>query len=442
MNLSATASMDTQDGNIMTFKQFIACATFALSAITAQAAPVLIDRVIAIVDDDVLMESELQKRLNTVRVQNRGSELPSEDVLREQVLERMISESSQVQMADRSGIRVTDSQLNDAMLRIAEQNNMSLQQFEQAMKDEGVSFVDAREQIRNEMRVSRVQQFQVGERIQITDQDIDYFLASDIGRMASAEEYHLRHILIEVPSSASPEAYKAANDKADDIVKRLRAGANFASTAMAESSGRTALNGGDMGWRKEAQLPSLFADVAPKLAVGEVSDPISSASGFHIIKLEEKRGGSTKMIDQTKVRHILIQTNEVRDDAQAEELIQQLYERLQAGEDFAALAREFSDDPGSGASGGDLGWVNPGDMVPAFDATMENTATNEISAPFKSRFGWHILEIQGRKKTDVGEELQRNQIRQMLYARRFDEELPIWLRKVRSEAYVDIKEAQ
>jgi len=343
-------------------------------------------------------------------------------------------------MADRGGIRISDAQLNEALGRIAAQNNMTLPQFQKAMEKEGVSFASARQQILNEMRISRVQRFQVGERIQITDQDVDYFLASDLGKMASAAEYNLGHILIAVPSEASPADLQAAEKKAQALVKKLRNGADFHQMAIAESSGRTALDGGDLGWRKEAQLPGIFAPVAPKLQVGGISDPIKSASGYHIVKLKDKRGGNTQLITQTKARHILIRTNEVRDQQQAEELINQLYQRLQAGEDFATLAQEFSDDPGSGASGGDLGWVNPGDMVPEFDTTMQETAAGKISAPFESQFGWHILQVEDRRQTDVGAENQRNQVRQMLYSRRFEEELPIWLRKIRSEAYVDIKE--
>ncbi|MEK9713005.1 MAG: peptidylprolyl isomerase [Thalassolituus sp.] len=417
------------------------CSAFVLSSTPAQAAPVLIDEVAAVVDDDIIMESELLQRMKTVRVQNKENELPDDSALKDQVLERMITESIQLQMADRAGIRISESQLDDAMTRIAAQNNISLSEFQQAMASEGVTFSYAREQIRNEMRISRVQQYQVGERIQITDQDVDYFLASDIGRMASAAEYRLRHILIAVPSGATPDDYKAADAKAVQLVSELRGGAEFGRVAMAESQGRTALNGGDMGWRKEGQLPSLFAELAPKMKTGEISDPIRTASGFHIIKLEDKRGGGTQVIEQAKVRHILIQNNELRDEQQSEQLIQQLYSQLKAGADFDALAREYSDDPGSKTSGGDLGWVSPGDMVPEFEAAMTRTTTGEISEPVRSQFGWHVLEVTDRRDTDIGEEVQRNQVRQMLYGRRFEEELPIWLRKIRSEAYVDIKES-
>lgn len=433
--------MDTQDGNIMTIKQRIT--TFILScclAFSAHAQLQRLDYVVAQVDDDIILHSELQQRIEQIKRQNRGTALPSDTQLRDQVLERMIIESIQLQMADRGGVRISEAQLNDALERIAMQNNLSLPQFQQAMEAEGTSFSLAREQIRTEMRISRVQRFQVGERIQITDQDVDYFLASDLGRMASSAEYNLAHILIATPENASASDIRNAQNKANELVRKLRAGADFQQMAIAESNARNALEGGNLGWRNEAQLPSLFAPVATRLAVGEISDPISSSGGFHIVTLLDKRGGATQIITQTKVRHILLQTNEIRDEQQSEQLINVLHQRLQAGEEFAALARQYSDDPGSGSQGGDLGWVNPGDMVPIFDQTVDNTPIDGISEPFQSQFGWHILTVEDRRQTDIGEELQRNQVRQMLYSRRFEEELPIWLRKIRAEAYVHIKD--
>ncbi|MBE0482415.1 MAG: peptidylprolyl isomerase [Bacterioplanes sp.] len=435
--------MDTQDGNIMTIKQrittiFLSCCL----AFSAHAQLQQLDFVVAQVDDDIILHSELQQRIEMIKRQNRGNTLPNDALLRDQVLERMIIESIQLQMADRGGIRISEAQLNDALERIALQNDMSLPQFQQAMEAEGTSFQMAREQIRTEMRISRVQRFQVGERIQITDQDVDYFLASDLGRMASSAEYNLAHILIATPENASASDIRNAQNKANTLVQQLRAGADFKQVAIANSNARNALEGGDLGWRKEAQLPSLFAPIATQLAVGEISDPISSSGGFHIVTLLDKRGGATQIITQTKVRHILLQPNELRDEQQSQQLIQMLHQRLQAGEAFADLAREHSDDPGSGSQGGDLGWVNPGDMVPEFDQTMQRTANNTLSEPFQSQFGWHILTVEDRRETDIGVELQRNQIRQMLYSRRFEEELPIWLRKIRAEAYVDVKERQ
>ena len=416
----------------------------ALLAITASsvlsAAPETLDRVTAIVDDSVIMESELKARIASVQNQNKGKPLPPESVLRAQVLERLILESIQLQMADRGGIKISDQQLTDTLNRIAKQNRMTLEQFRDALAADGLSYRDAVEQIRTEMRISRVQKFQVNNRIQISPQDVDYFLASKAGQLASEAEYRIGHILISVPSQASPSEINQAREKAQRLVKEIRAGKDFSQQAIANSNGRNALKGGDLGWRKEAQLPSLFADVAPGLQVGEISEPLKSASGFHIIKVTDKRGGSSVMVTQTKVRHILVMPNEIRSEADAKARIDQVYNKIANGEDFAELAKEYSDDPGSGSAGGDLGWVNPGDMVPKFDQTMQDTQPGGLSKPFKSKFGWHILQVEDRKDTDLGEQVQRNQVRQMLQARRFDEELPIWLRKIRSEAYVDIKE--
>ena len=423
----------------MTIKRYFLALGLTLFASVGIAKPQPLDRVIAVVDEGIIMNSELQQRLSLLKQQNAGAQLPPDNVLRKQVLERMVVESIQLQMADRAGIRISDAQLNDALQRIAAQNGMSLQQFRQAMEAEGTPFNAAREQIRDEMRISRVQRFQVGERVQISEQDIDYFLASELGKMTSAAEYQLSHILIAVPEAASASDIQAAEAKAEALREQVVNGADFRQLAIAESAGRNALNGGELGWRKEAQLPSIFADVVPKLNIGDVSKPVRSSSGFHLVTLTDKRGGSTRIINQSKARHILITTNELRDSREAEELINSLYQRAKDGEDFAALAKEFSDDPGSGASGGDLGWVSPGDMVPEFNQTMLDMPVGEISAPFRSQFGWHILQVQERRDTDVGEKLQRQQVRQMLYGRRFEEELPIWLRKIRSEAYVDIK---
>jgi peptidyl-prolyl cis-trans isomerase SurA len=317
---------------------------------------------------------------------------------------------------------------------------MNLEQFRAAMEAEGIPFATAREQIETEMITSRLQRIRVGETIQITDQDVDYFLASEIGKMASAAEYRLGHILVSVPADASASDLQKAELKARALVARIRAGANFTDVAIGESDGRNALKGGDLGWRKEGQLPGIFATVVPTLAAGEVSDPIRSSSGYHLVAVLEKRGGNSQLITQYQVRHILVSPNELRSKDESETLINQLYQRLLQGADFAVLAKEFSDDPGSGSAGGDLGWVSPGAMVPEFDATLQQAQIGNISAPFETQFGWHILQVQAQRQSDIGKEMQRNQIRQLLYSRRFEEELPLWLRKIRTEAYVDIKE--
>ena len=411
-----------------------------LFSVNLHAAPVLLDHVVAIVDDDLIMSSELEQRVQMIKAQNKGGALPDESLLRNQILEQMILDSVQLQMADRGNIYISDNELNQAMSNIAAQNNMTLMEFRQEVDQQGISFSAARQQIENEMRIARVQRFQVGERIQISDQDVDNFLASEIGRMASSSEYRLGHILISTPANASSSDILNAEKKAEELVKQLRKGDDFHQLAMAHSNSRTALEGGDLGWRNETQLPSLFSAIAPSLNIGDIAGPISSSSGYHIVKLLNKRGGNTKLVTQYKTRHILLSPNELRDEAAAKEQADDIYTRLNRGDDFALLAREFSDDPGSGAQGGELGWVNVGDMVPEFNQTMLSTPVGQFSAPFKTQFGWHILQVEEQRETDVGVENQRNQVRNLLYARRFEDELPIWLRKVRSEAYVEVKE--
>ena len=414
------------------------CTAFSLT-VNSNAAPVDIDRIAAIVDESAIMQSELDARMDSVKRQM-GGQMPPDSLLRPQVLERLILENIQLQMAERGGVQVTDQQLTDTVKRIAQQNGMTLEQFSAALKKDGLSYKEAVEQIRTEMIISRVQKFQVNNRVQISQQDIDYFLASKAGQMATEAEYRLSHILISIPSQASPADIKKARKKADAIIAEIKAGKDFQQQAIEKSNGRNALKGGDLGWRKQAQLPSLFADAVIDLEPGQVSDPIKSASGFHIIQIADKRGGSTMMVLQTKVSHILVMPNEIRSDKDSRARIRQVYKKLDNGADFEELAKEYSDDPGSAAKGGDLGWVNPGDMVPAFDRIMNEIEPGVLSQPFKSKFGWHILKVEERKETDLGEQVQRNQIYQMLQARQFEEELPIWLRKIRSEAYVDIKE--
>lgn len=414
-------------------------ASLVLSAPLAQAQLKSIDRITAVVDDDIIMQSELTERVQVVKNQSKGMRLPPDDVLKQQVLERLITESIQLQMAERSGVRISDQQLNQTIESIAKQNGMSLRQFQQALEKDGVPYAQAREQIRRERVISEVQRYRVGGKIQISEQDIDSFLNSARGQSATAEEYRLGHILIQLPSQANKDQLKKAQNKAKKIVKELRKGADFEQTAVANSEGRNALKGGDLGWRKEAELPSLFADIVPSLKKGGISDPIRSASGFHIIKITDKRGGEEQLVRQTRARHILIQETTIRDAKQSEQLINELYKRVKKGEDFATLAKEFSDDPGSKVSGGDLNWINEGDMVPAFEKTMKATKKGQTSKPFKSRFGWHILQVTDYRQKDMGEEVQRNQARQLLYSRRFEEELPIWLRQIRADAYVEVK---
>lgn len=400
-----------------------------------------LDRIVAVVDNDIIMESALQARLKTVKhqLQERNTVLPQESVLKHQILERLIIESLQLQIANRTGIRVDDWALNDAISAIAKRNNMTSEQFQKALEADGLSYREARNEIHREMLINRVRQRQVRGRIQVTDRSIDNYLNSEEGTHQLVTEYHLGHILIALPEGASPSEIQTANRKAGAIVQQLKNGEDFFKMAVAQSQGQKALEGGDLGWRKAHQLPSLFAKAANQLQVGDISQPIRSPSGFHIVKLLDKRGYDNLLQEQFNVRHILIRPNEVRNDSDAKALATSLYKRLKNGSDFAELARTYSDDTGTALSGGHLQWVNPNDMVPSFREQMTSISKNTISTPFQSSFGWHILEVLGKRKEDVSASVQRARIREILSNRKYEEELQAWLRELRSQAHVEIK---
>lgn len=414
-------------------------AVFLASA--AQAQFQSIDRVVAIVDNDVIMYSQLDQRLREVEqtIGKRGGQLPPQDVLQQQVLERLIVENLQLQIGDRSGIRITDEELNQAMASIAQRNRLTLEQFRAALARDGLSYDDAREQIRREMVISRVRQRRVGERIQVTDQEVQNFLASDLGQMQLSEEFRLANILIPVPEAASPDEIRAAAQKTSQVYDSLRGGADFAQTAMSSSASENALEGGEIGWRKAAQLPPAFAELIRTLSVGDITEPVRTPSGFMIVKLLEKRGGDTQVRDEVHVRHILIKPNEVRSEEETRRLVERLYERIVAGEDFATLAKSFSEDPGSALNGGDLNWIDPNSLVPEFREMMAKTPSGQLSQPFKSPYGWHVLEVLGRRATDSSEQYREQQAMNVLRNRKYDEELQAWLRQIRDEAYVEIK---
>lgn len=410
------------------------------SVVHAEVVP--LDRVVAIVDSDVVMQSQLDQRLREVRatIQKRGAPLPPEHVLTQQVLERLIIENIQLQIGDRSGVRITDEELNQAMGTIAQRNNMSLDQFRAALAHDGLSYDEAREQVRREMIISRVRQRRVAERIQVSEQEVQNFLASDLGKIQLSEEYRLANILIPVPDSASPETVQAAARQAQELYQQLKQGADFGQLAVSRSAGDNALEGGEIGWRKAAQLPSPFDSMVGTLAVGDVTEPVRTPGGFIILKLEEKRGGSKMVRDEVHVRHILLKPSEIRSEEETQRLAEKLYERIQAGESFADLAKKFSEDPGSKLNGGDLNWVDPESLVPEFREVMNNAPQGQVTRPFRSPFGWHVLEVMGRRATDSSDKFREQQAAQTLRARKYDEELQAWLRQIRDEAYVEIKE--
>ena len=419
-----------------------------LGTAAAHAAVQPLDKVVAIVDNDVIMQSQLDQRVHEVQqtIAKRGQGVPPASVLDQQVLERLIVENLQLQIGERSGIRITDEELNQAIGTIAQRNNMTLDQFRQALAHDGLSYDDAREQVRREMIISRVRQRRVAERIQVTDQEVKNFLASDLGKAQLSEEYHLANILVPTSDSASSSEVQAAAQKAEDLYKQLKQGADFAQMAIARSGSDTALDGGDMGWRKAGQLPPPFDRMLSSMPTGDITPPVRTPGGFIILKLLDKRGGQTVMVDEVHVRHILIKPSEIRTEAQTKELAQKIYDRIQSGEDFATLAKTYSEDPGSALNGGDLNWIDPNALVPEFREVMAETPQGVLSKPFRTQYGWHVLEVLGRRSTDsttqAREQVRREMIISRVRQRRVAERIQVTDQEVKNFLASDLGKAQ
>ena len=426
----------------MNIKSALLAASMVMTAATmpvSHAATQILDQVVAIVDDDVIMSSELRERLAAVTesLKARAIDMPPEDELVRETLDRLILESIQIQKGVRVGVRISDAQLNGSMQRIAAQNGMSLEEFSQRLEAEGQSYVDMREQVRREMILQRVQSGNVNQRIQITPQEVDNFLATAEGQKLTQAEYRLVHALLPVAPGASEQEVAEAQRYVEQALQQINSGAPFDSVVSA-GNGKYTFSGGDLGWRKLNDLPSLFGNVAPELDVGETSEVIRSESGFHLINLVELRGGE-QIVAQTQVRHILVKPSEILNDDEAFKLVEQLKIRVEGGENFAELAKEYSGDIGSAQEGGELGWASPGQMVPEFEEAMDNTAVGSLSEPVRSQFGWHLLEVEGRRDQDMTELAVRGKARDHLHQRKYQEELDAWLRRIRDEAFVDIK---
>jgi len=408
----------------------------------SQAKVQMLDRIVAVVNDGAIMASELDERINTIALQfqEKGQQLPPPAVMREQVLDRMILERLQLQLAERAGIKVDDASLNQALAGIARQNEMSLEDFAAALRQDGYNWAQFREQIREDMVISRLQQRSVASRIQVTDREVDRFLSSEMGKQMFQEDFRLGHILVRVPSEARPEDITQARDQAESIIKKLKDGSDFQQLAMAESDGPKALDGGDLGWRPAAQWPTLFAENAIDLQKGEISEPLRSGAGFHVLKMIDRKGGAEKVVTQYQVRHVLIKADALISAEQAHQQAIRLHDEIAAGSrQFSETAVEFSDDPGSARNGGELGWINKGEMVPEFEEMMLNTPVGELSPVFESQFGWHFLRVDGIRDADMSTEFRRMQATQALQKRRFEEELETWTQEKRSESYVDIR---
>ena len=398
----------------------------------ARAEVVTLDRVVAVVNDNIVMHSDLDARVEHInkKLQKSNRPLPPTKVLEQQVLEQLIMEELQLQLAARAGARIDDHALNSAVVEIAKKNGMTVAQFQQSLKNEGLSYSDVREQIRREMLIERVRRQQVLQKVHISAREIENFKQSAQGQQALQVSYRLEHRLFPLPAEPTADQIQKARQEAEKLYR-----------AHADSAANSAkrLGGTDLGWRTAEQLPSLFVDSVPQLQVGMVARPLQSSSGFHVIKLTDRRGGDTVVQQQYKVRHILIKPNQVRSDLNAMELAQNLYQRLAKGANFAELAKAYSDDPGSALNGGDLGWVSPDSMVPTFRDTMKSAPARLPSKPFKSRFGWHILQVEGTREEDVSTKVRDERIREMLAARKYEESLKTWLAGLRARAYVSIK---
>ncbi len=434
------ARADWRRGAIRRLSQ-AALAFLLMLGATAGAQYEQLDTIVAIVDDDVVLASELVSRMDAVadQIERQGIEAPPRSVLLSQIMERLILENIQVQQAERRGVQIDDETLTRAVLGFADQNQLSLEEFQMALAEDGMSYREFREDIRREMLIQRLQRNMVNRRITISEQDVVDLLDSPYYQQLLSDEFRVGHILLAVEPGANEATIDAAGREAKGIVDDLRRGADFKQTAIAKSAGARALEGGDLGWRRAGELPSLFAEQVRALAVGDTADPILSPSGFHIVQLLERRGAGVQTADQTLARHILVQPSAIRPPAEAEALIRDLRGQLLDGADFCALAAEHSEDPGSALNCGDLGWSTGEQFVEAFVEAMDATPTGELSEPFASTYGWHVIEVLDRRTEDMGEETRRNMAVQILHQRRFEEELQKWLKEIRDEAFVEVR---
>lgn len=401
-----------------------------------------INSIVAIVNDDVITQQELDSELDTIKKQisQQRSRIPPDDILKKQVLDRLILMNLQLHLAKQFLLTVDDESLNQAIESVAQKNGMELGQFRRALETSGIDFSDYREHMRNEIIISRLQQRMVMRKINVTDQEIKDFLANQELRERSGEEYRLQHILFVVPEAASASRIQQVKSKADEVLAKLKSGGDFSQLAMANSDGQQALEGGDLGWRKLQEIPSIFADLITKMKIGEISDLIRSPSGFHIIRLAEKRENAPQhVVEQTLVRHILIRTDNLVSSDEALAKIKLLKQRIDSGEDFTKIAITHSEDKGSAGDGGSLGWVSPGTMVKDFEETMNKLKPGEVSEPVKTRYGWHLVKVENRREYNNTEDYLKNKAREYIQRQKLGPALDNWLRQIRDEAFVELR---
>ena len=412
---------------------------FATTAVQA-ATPIEADRVVAVVNNDVITAGELCAKVKQItrQLRQQNTELPPADILEKQVLERLIVDQAQLQSAKEEGIKVDESQLDAAIARIAEANKLDTLQFRAALEKDGLVWTDFREDVRKEMLIARLREREVDGRLVVSDGEVDNYLATK--QDTSVDEYFVQHIFLRAPEQASPEQLQKLYVKAQLVLEKLEGGLPFAKAAATYSDGNEALSGGNVGWRSADRMPALFAESLTKMQPGQISPILRSPAGFHILRLAERRGGTAlpRQVQQTHARHILIKSNELVSESEARHKLEILKERLDHGGDFAELAKQYSNDLSS-AKGGDLGWLYPGDTVPEFEHAMNELKPGAISQPIQSPFGFHLIQVLERKVEDVSEDRKRNAAKQALRERKSDEAYQDWLRQLRDRAYVEYK---
>lgn len=404
-------------------------------AVAAEREP--IERIVAVVNDSVILASELEGQAELVRqrMQRAGENPPAPDVLRERLLDQLIAEEIQIQHARRRGISVDDETINNALRNIAADRGTDLAGLRKQMPAQGLDFAQLRDEVRVQLLLSRLRQRVIASQVTVSEQEVDDFLAQiDRGRGRDTA-YRVRHLLLRLPEGASESEAEQTRERAERIVAELRGGADFSSMAAAESDGPEALSGGDLGWREPADLPGLFVEALQSMQPGDVSDPLRSANGLHVLKLVEQRGGETRSVTEHRARHILLREDDGSDRPRRE--LAELRRRIRDGTSFEQLARQYSEDEDTAPRGGNLGWFGPGEMTPAFQEVIETLEPGQVSEPFRTRFGWHIVEVlERRERTDV-ERYRRAQARQALYRLQVEEETQRWLRERREESYID-----
>jgi peptidyl-prolyl cis-trans isomerase SurA len=400
-----------------------------------------LDQIVAVVEDGVITTSELGEKVAMIKkgLRQNNTPLPPDKVLIPQVLERMITDKIQAQLAEKAGIRVDEEMLRAAVQQIAERNHLSVEEFRRTLVEEGMVYAEFVEQIRNEMVIGRLRAGQVNSQVKVSDREIENYLKTQAGSSDADTEYLLGHILISTPRAASPADVQNAKEKADRLIAEIRKGLDFKQAALGSSDDEQALKGGELGWRKKSQIPSIFVEWVDKMKEGDVEGPIRSSSGFHLIKMLGVKHSGDHVITKTLVRHILIKPTEVITDEEAKQKLLALRHRIENGEDFASIARGNSDDKGSAIKGGELGWVQPGALVPAFEHAMDELQPNQLSEPVQTQFGWHLIQVLERKETNDNGEFEKNKAREEIFKRKVEEETELWLRRIREEAYVEIR---